>query len=147
MDSVGETSPARTPQETVKACLTRAHELQDDNNSFGVIAELEAAYAQMQATPYKIEFKTRIEITIELAETYLSTGELEKARHVLERESAFAEKIFQLMQASGTPFQKRESAAGRMQIRDRASQVALLGREAPEISVKHWLKGEAATLS
>src|SRR5689334_18806958 len=122
MDSVVEASPAQTPQATVKARLERAHELQHNNDVPGVVAELEAGYAQMQATPYKIEFQTRIQLVIELSGAYLSAGELEKARHILEREAAFAEKIYQIMQATGTPYQKREAAGGRVQIRDRARQ-------------------------
>jgi thiol-disulfide isomerase/thioredoxin len=147
MDSALETSPAQTPQATVAARLARAQELQQDNNHSGAIGELEAAYAQMQATPYQVEFKTHVQLVIELAAAYLKTNELGKARHILEREAVFAEKVFQIMQATGTPYQKREAAAGRIQLRDRASQVALLGMGAPEISIKHWLKGEPATLS
>jgi thiol-disulfide isomerase/thioredoxin len=152
MDSVAETShsaqeEAATPQAIVLSRLERAHELQNDEDLNGATAELEAASAQAQATPYKIEFQTRIQLAIELSEAYMDAGELGKARHVLDTEAAFAEKIFQIMQASGTPAQKRAAAGGRIQIRDRARQVALLGTEAPEITVKHWIKGEAATLA
>src|SRR5207237_4757590 len=59
----------------------------------------------------------------------------------------FAEKIFQAVQLSGTQVQKRAAAGGRVQIRDRARQIALLGTIAPEISIKHWVRGEPATLS
>lgn len=147
MDSASETSPAQTPQTTVVARLARAQELQDEHDLSGAIRELEAAYAQMQATPYSVEFQTHVQLLMELSAAYLGANELGKARHVLDREATFAEKIFQIMQATGTPHQKREAAAGRTQLRDRARQMALLGEAAPEISVKHWLQGEAATLS
>lgn len=110
-------------------------------------AELEAAYRQAQDAPYQVEFQTRTRLTLELAEAYLYAGDLGKARHLLEREAAFAEEIFQLVRSIGTPSQKREAAGGRVQIRDRARQVALLGAEAPEISIKHWIRGDPATLT
>ena len=50
------------------------------------------------------------------------------------------------MQATGTPAQKRGATSGYLQIRDRATQMALIGRPAPEISVKEWINGEPVTL-
>ena len=150
MDSLVETSSETsglTPQAAVKAHLAHAHELQKEDDLSGVVAALAAAYEQAQATPYEIEFQTRIQLANELSAAYLEMGEAGKAREVLDLEAAFAEKIFQFMQATGTPEQKRAAAGGRVQIRDRARQVALLGTEAPEISIKHWIKGEPATLS
>lgn len=152
MDSVMESSPnapeeATTPQMIVAAHLARAHELQHEDDVTSATAELEAAYAQAQATPYQIEFQTRIQLTIELSEAYMEANDLGKARGLLDAEAAFAEKIFQIMQATGSPIQKRAAAGGRVQLRDRARQVALLGTAASEISVKHWIKGEPATLA
>jgi thiol-disulfide isomerase/thioredoxin len=51
------------------------------------------------------------------------------------------------MQATGTPEQKRAAAGGRIQVRDRARQLALVGTEAPEIAVREWIQGEPATLA
>lgn len=113
----------------------------------GLIVELEAAHARMQAEPYRIEFQTRIRLAIELSNAYLNVGEAEKALHLLESEVTFAEEIFQITQSMGTPFQKREAAGGRVQIRDRARQVALLGAEAPEVSIKYWIQGQPTTLA
>jgi hypothetical protein len=150
MNSVVETSSdahVQTPQATVKEHLARAHALRREGDLPGLIAELEAAYAQARETPYELEFQTRIQLASELSEAYLGAGEAGKARGLLDEEAAFAEKIFQLVQATGTPEQRRAAAGGRVQIRDRARQAALLGTGAPEISVKHWVKGEPATLS
>ena len=82
-----------------------------------------------------------------LADVYQSTGENQKACEMLAEELAFAEKITQIMQATGTPSQKRASTSGYLQVRDRATQMELIGQDAPEISVKEWIKGEPATLA
>ena len=107
---------------------------------------METALSEARANPYKVEFRTHIELALALAEIYLEGDDIEAARAVLEERAAFAEKIFQIMQATGTTEQKREAAGGRIQIRDRFRQVSLLNREAPEISVKEWIRGEPATL-
>ncbi|MDT5123975.1 MAG: hypothetical protein QOC96_3457 [Acidobacteriota bacterium] len=150
MDSLVETSSETsglTPQAMIETHLSRARELQRAGDTAGLRTELEAAFEQAQATPYEIEFQTRIQLATELSAAYLEMGEADKAREVLDLEAAFAEKIFQLVQATGTPEQKRAAAGGRVQIRDRARQVALLAAEAPEISIKHWIRGEPATLA
>ena len=150
MGAVVETSPdahTLTPQAKVEGHLLNARRLQSEGDLSGAIAELEAAYEQARDTPYEIEFQTRIQLAGELSEAYLDAGEVGKARDMLDREAAFAEQLFQLLQFTGTPDQKRAAAGGRVQIYDRARRVALLGTEAPEISVKHWVKGEPATLS
>jgi thiol-disulfide isomerase/thioredoxin len=150
MNSAVETSSdthALTPQEIIKTHLAHARRLQGEGDLARAIAELEAAHEQAQATPYEIEFQTRIQLATELSEAYLDAGEAGKARDLLDGEAAFVEQIFQIVQATGTIEQRRAAASGRVQIRDRARQVALLGTEAPEISVKHWIRGEPATLS
>lgn len=123
----------------------RAHLAEDALQAAAV--ELETALSEARENPYKIEFRTHIELGLTLAEIYLESDDVENARRVLEERAAFAEKIFQIMQATGTTDQKREASGGRIQIRDRARQVALLGTQAPEISIKDWLKGEPAALT
>jgi thiol-disulfide isomerase/thioredoxin len=134
-------------QGRVEESLRRSRALMSENNLTDAARELEAALADALENPYKLEFRTHIELALALAEVYLERDESERARELLNERAAFAEKIFQIMQATGTQEQKREAAGGRIQIRDRARQVSLLGAEAPEISVQEWLKGEAATLA
>jgi hypothetical protein len=55
---------------------------------------------------------------------------------MLLEESAFAERISQVMQATGTPSQKRSATSGFLQIRDRSIQMSLLGKESPEIEIR-----------
>jgi thiol-disulfide isomerase/thioredoxin len=137
---------AQKPQERVAAHLSAAFALRRGGETRAAAASLETALAEARALPYEIEFRTRVEVAITLAEIYLSVEEVEKARALLREEADFAERIFQLVQMSGTPEQKRAAAGGRVQLRDRARQVEILGSIAPEISVKTWINGEAATL-
>ena len=112
----------------------------------GALVELESALDDVRAAPYEVPFQKRVDLALKLAELYLDIGEKEKALSLLSEETAFAEKIFQAVQLTGTPQQKRAAAGGRMQLVDRARQLSLLEREAPELIVKTWLQGEATTL-
>ena len=136
------------PQGRVAARLARAYELQRKGGDLrAATTEMEAALAEARATPYEIEFRTRVELALALAEAYLAGGEIEKARRMIDEEVVFVEKIFQIMQATGTPEQKRAAAGGRVQVRDRARQLALIGTVAPEIAVGQWIQGEPTTLA
>lgn len=141
-----DTTALTTPQAIVLAHLKRARELRQSDLR-AATSELETAMATARTTPYEIEFQTRVELALVLGELYVSTDEMDKARRMLKAEAEFTEKIFQIMQATGTPEQKRAAAGGRVQVRDRARQVALIGEPAPEIEIKAWLTGEPATLA
>lgn len=138
---------ADVPQARVAAGLNRASELQHAGKFGEALAELETALATARATPYEIEFQTRIRLGTTLADTYLSLDRIQDARDLLSDEVAFAERISQIMQATGTLHQKRAATSGFLQVRDRAAQVALIGGPAPEISVKDWIIGEPVTLA
>ena len=130
-----------TPQALVSAGLDRASEFQSKGMLDEAAAELEKTAQAARATPYEIEFLTRIRLGMTLADVYLGLNRLEDARAFLAEETAFAERISQLMQASGTMNQKRQSMSGYLQIRDRAAQIGLLGSPAPEIDLRVWLVG------
>jgi thiol-disulfide isomerase/thioredoxin len=135
------------PQERVAALMGRAFELSQSGNLDEATARLEQALAEARATPYEIEFQTRIQLAMSLADVYQSVGQIQRACGMLIEESAFAEKISQVMQATGTPTQKRSATSGYLQVRDRSTQMNLVGQEAPEISVKEWIKGGPASLA
>src|SRR6266496_1094011 len=128
------------PQERVAALIGRASELSQSGKLDEATARLEQALVEARTTPYEIEFQTRIQLAMSLADVYQSVGHIQKACGMLVEESAFAEKISQVMQATGTPSQKRAATSGFLQVRDRSTQMSLLGQEAPEISVKEWIK-------
>src|SRR4051812_20468849 len=97
-----------SPQSRVAAHLQRARELQRGGagDLSAATAELETAMTAARATPYEIEFQTRVELALALGELYVSTGEMEQALRLLKEEADFTEKIFQIMQVTGTPAQK-----------------------------------------
>ena len=151
MDSSIETAAAApaaaSPQSRVSARLNRAFDLQDEGLLNDALAELESALAEARDTPGEVEFQTRVMLVMELADGYQTIGEIEKARRILAEETAYAEKLFQTMQGSTTlTAQKRAAAGGLTQLRDRATQVGLIGEEAPEISIKTWINSEPLTL-
>ena len=141
-----EETVATTPQASVASGLNQASELQRFGKLNDAAAELEKALETARATPYEIEFQTRIRLGMTLSDIYLSLGQNENARDLLSGEVAFAERISQIMQATGTPSQKRAATSGYLQIRDRATQIALIGQTAPEISIKTWINGRPVTL-
>jgi len=82
-----------------------------------------------------------------LSDVYLSLNRVDDAHAFLAEEVAFAERISQIMQATGTLNQKRSAMSGYLQIRDRAAQINLLGKPGPEIDVATWIVGDPVTLA
>lgn len=148
MSTEPEVSTEQTiaPQAHVAASLDNAAVLQRAGKLSEAVTELESALAHARATPYEIEFQTRIRLGMTLADIYLSLDQIQNASDMLADEVAFAKKISDIMQATGTPDQKRSATGGYLQVRDRATQLALIGQPAPDISVKIWLKGGPFTL-
>lgn len=142
----GSVEPVK-PQVLVTELMGRAFEFRQTGELTEAVASLEQALAEARKTPFEIEFQTRIQLAMTLADAYQSVSEIEKAREMLIAEAAFAEKISQVMQATGTPPQKRAATGGFLQVRDRSIRVGLLGNETPEISVKEWLVGEPTSLT
>jgi thiol-disulfide isomerase/thioredoxin len=136
-----------TPQASVETGLDQASELQSVGKLREAAAELEKALATARATPYEIEFQTRIRLGMMLSDVYLSLDQIQNARDLLAVEAAFAERVSQIMAATGTPAQKRAATSGYLQIRDRATQLSLIGQLAPEISISTWLNGAPVTLA
>lgn len=134
------------PQVHVAAGLDLAAGLQRVGKLSEAATELERAMATARVTPYEIEFQTRIRLGMTLSDVYLSLDQIQKARALLADEVAFAHKISEIMQATGTPEQRRAATSGYLQVRDRGAQMALIGQTAPDISVKTWIKGGPVTL-
>ena len=141
------TTSAMTPQAFVEAGLNRASEFQSTASFKEAANELEKCVQTARLTPYEIEFATRIRLGMTLSDVYLALNRISDARSFLAEESAFAERISQIMQATGTLNQKRASMSGYLQIRDRATQIGLLGNVAPELSIERWLTGGPVTLA
>jgi thiol-disulfide isomerase/thioredoxin len=140
-------SAATTPQATVAACLDQASQLQSTGKVGEAATELEKALATARAAPYEIEFQTRIRLGMMLSDVYLSLDQTQKAREMLTGEVEFTQRVSGIMQATGTPPQKRAATSGYLQIRDRATQIGLIGQTAPEISIRTWINGEGVRLA
>ena len=136
-----------TPQTRVSSGIDQANELLSQGNLEAAATTLEKSAQTARATPYEIEFLTRIRLGMTLADVYLGLNRIEEARSFLAEEVAFAERISQIMQATGTMNQKRSAMSGFLQIRDRAAQIGLLGKPAPEININLWVAGEPVALS
>jgi thiol-disulfide isomerase/thioredoxin len=108
---------------------------------------LRSALDQLRSEPLGVPFMARVQLALVLADTYLDLGKRAEARRLLLDESGYAEQIFHLMRLSGTPEQRRMAGAGRLQIRDRAVQVELLGQDAPELEIADWVLGSPASLA
>jgi thiol-disulfide isomerase/thioredoxin len=131
----------------MEAHLGRVVKLEQDGNPDAAHSELETALAEARATPYEIEFRTRIQLAMMLADSYLAAGDLERARSLMAEEAVFAERVAQMMRATGTPHQRRAANSGFIQLRDRAAQLRLIEREVPPIPVAVWVNGRPATLA
>lgn len=140
------TEPTIAPQVHVAAGLDLAAGLQRVGKLSEAANELERAMATARATPYEIEFQTRIRLAMSLSDVYLSLDRIQNARALLADEVAFAQRISEIMQATGTPAQKRAATSGFLQVRDRGIQMAIIGQTAPEFSVRTWIKGTPVTL-
>jgi thiol-disulfide isomerase/thioredoxin len=140
---------AATPDlpSVVHAAMRQAAEARRDGRLDLATSALESALAQLREEPYGAPFLARVQLGLALADAYLDTDDRERARRLLLDESGYAERIFHLTRLSGSPEQVRAASAGRMQVRDRAAQVELLGQPAPEIDVADWVLGEPASLA
>jgi thiol-disulfide isomerase/thioredoxin len=139
---------ASTEQKSARDALAAAARLRGDEGQLNEAAALlEAALREARATPLGVPFRDRVQLGLTLADLYLATDRAERARSLLVTEAAFAEQIDLLTRRSGTPDQVRTAATGCYELRDRATQVALLGQEAPEIEVADWVLGQPTTLA
>src|SRR2546430_16996540 len=123
---VSHEAVATSPQAAVAAGLDRAAELQGAGELREAATELERAIATARATPYEIEFQTRIRLGMTLSDLYLSLDQIQDARDMLADEVGFARNISEIMRATGTPEQRRAATSGYLQVRDRATQLALI---------------------
>lgn len=138
---------AGTPQERVSTRLFEGSKLRLAGKLNEASAELLQGLTYAKETPFEIEFQTRIQLAMTFADVCQASGEIEKARDVLAEEVAFADKVSQIMQATGTPAQKRGAMSGYLQVKDRATQISLIGQQAPEISVKKWIREGPSSLA
>lgn len=138
--------PAALPSRAMEAIKDAARARRAGQPEHAITA-LESGLEDLRAEPFGSPFLGRVQVALALADAYLEADQRERARRLLLDESGYAERIFHLTRLSGTPEQRRAASAGRMQVRDRATQVELLGEPAPEIEVADWVLGEGISLA
>ena len=131
----------------IRDALMPAGQARLEGGPGAAVAALSAAMDQVRAEPFGTPFLARVHLALTLADAYLEAGDRERARRLLLDESGYTEQIVHLLRLNGAPDQQRAASAGRMQIRDRAAQVELLGQPAPELDIADWVLGEPATLA
>jgi thiol-disulfide isomerase/thioredoxin len=144
--SAETTSAAATPQALVSAGIDQADQLRSLGELQAAAQTLERGVQAAHAKPYEIEFATRLRLGMTLADVYLALNRVADACVFLSEEAAFADKVAQIMQATGTPQQKRSAMSGYLQIRDRSVQIGLLGKPAINFELNIWLVGDPVTL-
>lgn len=144
---VSDESTEITPQERLDASLERALALRSAGDAAGALVELEQALEDARLSPYKVKFQTRVRLATMLTGAYLSAGEVQRAREMLDVEAFYAEQVFALIQATGSAAEKRMANADRMQIHDLSTQVNLVRQPAPEIDVAEWINSEPLSLA
>ncbi|MCC6175852.1 MAG: TlpA family protein disulfide reductase [Chloroflexi bacterium] len=129
------------------AVLMRAAQARSSGRLDAAIAIIEAELSELRAAPNGASLQARVQLALALADTHLAAGNPERARNLLLAETAEAERLLRQVTAGGTPEHRRTISAGRLQLRDRLTQLALLGEPAPEIDVADWIQGEPTTLA
>lgn len=142
----GDAAATQTPQQLVSSLFNQGLALKRQGRFAEAASVLESALSKARESPYEIEFDLRIRLAIVLADVYVDSGRPDAARDLIAAESAFAQKVADLIGLTGTPSQKRAATGGAMQLRDRGRQLDLLGNEAPAINVSRWIAGEPVSL-
>ena len=145
--SAESTGAVIAPQIIVSAVIDWVNNLQSQGKLAEAAQSLEEATLAARATPHEIEFVTRVQLGMTLAEVYVSSDRIGDARAFLREEVEFAQRMSQMMQKTGTLHQKRSTRSGYQQIRDRAQQIDLFGKPAPEIEIENWLIGEPTSVA
>ena len=97
--SVETVTPAESikPQDRVTALMGRSFESRQAGKLAEAAENLELALAEARKTPYDIEFQTRIQLGMSLADVYVELGVLESATEMLVGEVALAERVSQVI--------------------------------------------------
>jgi thiol-disulfide isomerase/thioredoxin len=139
------TTPTRPPR--LPSALTTSARLRREGRLAEATEVLHAALADFQANPLDGPFQDRVLVGLGLADMYLLADEKDRAGALLRTEQEFAEQILELIRQSGMPDQVRSATMGYHQLRERATQVDLLGNAAPEIEIADWVLGAPTTLA
>lgn len=130
----------------LQAVLEQAFQFQQKGDMDRAVATLQSALDEARQDE-DLGYKARFVLAMMLPQYLLSNESIGKAVKLLETEVAFASERLKAIKATGTTEQKQYANRVFVELRDYRSRLTLLGRPAPEISVKQWIKGEPATLA
>lgn len=97
--------------------------------------------------PLQVPFRSRVLLVLARTELCIAAEQQERAEEMLASEVAFADDLLSLARQNGSMEQIQAVTAGCYQLRDRATQISLLQRSAPDIEVSDWVVGQLKTLS
>jgi thiol-disulfide isomerase/thioredoxin len=133
-------------QADITASLTRAEEMWERGELHDSRITLEETLVKARSNPYRVKFRTRVQLATLLAGLYLALDEVQSARSLISDEAAFAREIFQLIQMKGTAGQKRAATGDFVQLCDLETKISLIGHVAPDISIEKWINSEPLSL-
>ena len=131
----------------IAAALERAHQTHREGSTKLAIEMLEAELDKSPPPSDLLLFKGRVSMAVAIAEFCVAVEDREKALRTLVTESIAAKAAFQNIKAVGTEDEKRMAFRGLVQMRDFHTQIALIGKPAPEFAVKDWVIGPPTTLA
>ena len=132
---------------TIADALDRAHQLHREGATNLAIEQLDAELDKSAPASDLMLFKGRVSLAVAIAEFCVAVGDREKALRTLVNEAVAAKAAFQNIKAVGTEDEKRMAFRGLVQMRDFHTQIALIGKPAPEFAVKEWIIGPPTTLA
>lgn len=127
--------------------VTVAARLRRDGRVHEALSLVETSLADARANPSDTPMRDRVLLGLTLADLLLLADQRDRAQSLLDSEAVFAEQVLHLTRQSGSPEQVLAASAGWCQLRDRAIQIGLLGRQAPEVDVSHWVNSDPTTLA
>jgi thiol-disulfide isomerase/thioredoxin len=131
---------------TIAEALERAHQSHREGATNLAIERLEAELDKSASASDLMQFKGRVSLAVAIAEFCVAVGDREKALRTLATQAVSAKAAFQNIKATGTEDEKRMAFRGLVQMRDFHTQIALMGKPAPEFAVKEWIIGPPTTL-
>lgn len=128
-----------------EAIITAAR-LRRDGRIAEALEALQDRLTEARAAPLDVPFRERVLLGLTLTDLYVAVDSRQRAQSLLANEVAFAEEILAGTMQFGSPDQIHAASAGCLQLRDRAAQIDLLGRPAPDLEAVEWLHGTPTTL-
>jgi thiol-disulfide isomerase/thioredoxin len=132
--------------ERVEALLQSAGRARQDRDSSSALEQLQTALELARSSPYDVSYDIWTRLVVESVDVLIARNDLDTAREIMDRDAAFIKQVNDIMQATGAPDQKRLAAGGWIKVRDRQTQLGLIGSPAPEIGQAVWALGGPTTL-